>query len=68
MLIVNSSDVVGWSATRIAAWLPNMLKDQRYRNVTNLEARIKKILEDLHAIESELSDAERGKRRVDHHR
>jgi hypothetical protein len=62
-VIVNSSDVVGFSATRLAAWLPRMLEDPRYRYIPNLEARVTEAIEDLRVLELELWKAEGGKRR-----
>jgi hypothetical protein len=57
-----SSDVIGWSATRIEAWLPRMLEDPRYKRIPNLETRVIDIIEDLRVLELELWHAEGGKR------
>jgi hypothetical protein len=62
-VIVYSSDVVGWSATRLAAWLPRMLEDSRYKRIPNLEARVTAVIKDLEALELELLKAEGRKLR-----
>jgi hypothetical protein len=39
-----------------------MLEDSRYKRIPNLEARVREVLEKLHALETDLFNAE-GRRR-----